>query len=150
MYFPSLVSLPSLPFPSLPSLPSFPLAEKRRVVMEVGNRKLHGGGHINHSPFWRSLSPAPSPAAAPAAAPTLVAAIKSQCGLLDAFRSELKALLLAIQGSGWGWAVKRGDHVELATTGATRPPTAMPSGTPPRPAGPAPRPATPSCSHCAI
>lgn len=82
----------------------------------MGNRKLHGGGHIDHSLFWRSLSPASSPATSPAATPTLAPAIKAQYGSLDTFRAEPKTLLLAIQGSDWGWVVKRGDRVELATT----------------------------------
>ena len=67
--------------------------------MGMGNRKLHGGGHIDHSLFWRLLGPASSSATSPAATPTLAAAIKAQYGPLNTSRAELKALLLAIQGS---------------------------------------------------
>lgn len=36
---------------------------------------------------------------------------------MEAFKAELKTLLLGIQGSGWGWVVKNGKGaLELATT----------------------------------
>jgi len=68
--------------------------------------KFNGGGHINHSLFWRSLAPASSPASSPSAAPKLVKAIEEKYGSLQNFQQELKTLLLGIQGSGWGWLVK--------------------------------------------
>jgi Fe-Mn family superoxide dismutase len=68
--------------------------------------KFNGGGHINHSLFWRSLAPASSPAASSSAAPELIKAIEKKYGSLQNFQQELKTLLLGIQGSGWGWLVK--------------------------------------------
>ncbi|RYP93799.1 hypothetical protein DL770_000171 [Monosporascus sp. CRB-9-2] len=68
--------------------------------------RFNGGGHINHSLFWRGLAPASSPDASPDAAPRLQAAIASTWGGLDAFKAAFAAELLAIQGSGWGWLVR--------------------------------------------
>ena len=68
--------------------------------------KFHGGGHINHSLFWRNLAPPTSVEANPSSAPKLVQAIKTTWGSEDAFKQKFNAALLGIQGSGWGWLVK--------------------------------------------
>ncbi|KAI5779352.1 manganese superoxide dismutase [Geopyxis carbonaria] len=78
---------------------------KAQIALQQAS-KFHGGGHINHSLFWPSLCPASSSSASPDAAPELTAAICKNFGSMDAFKAELKALLLGIQGSGWGWLVK--------------------------------------------
>jgi Fe-Mn family superoxide dismutase len=63
------------------------------------------------------LCPASSPAANTASAPSLVAALGAQYGSLEDFKAELKALLLGIQGSGWGWLVKNiNGGLELCST----------------------------------
>lgn len=70
--------------------------------------KFNGGGHINHSLFWKNLIPLSSPeTVAASAAPTLVKAIVAQWGSLDSFITEFQAALLGIQGSGWGWLVSK-------------------------------------------
>ncbi|KAF8249950.1 hypothetical protein K440DRAFT_653941 [Wilcoxina mikolae CBS 423.85] len=81
--------------------------------------KFHGGGHINHSLFWPWLCPASSHAASPSSsAPLLVAAIEKQFLSLDGFKTEMKKVLLGIQGSRWGWVVVDRNHggLELVTT----------------------------------
>lgn len=70
--------------------------------------RFNGGGHINHSLFWRNLAPAGTDEARPAAAPELLAAIDKTWGSLDEFKKAFSAALLAIQGSGWGWLVREG------------------------------------------
>ncbi len=86
--------------------------EKYRVAEKAGDiagmvalqsaLKFHGGGHVNHTIFWKSLAPAgkggggePSGALAPA--------IQKQFGSFAKFKEKLNALSLGIQGSGWGW-----------------------------------------------
>lgn len=59
----------------------------------------HGGGHANHSLFWRVMSPAGG--GAPTGA--LAAAIDSQLGGLDAFKQAFTAAALSRFGSGWAW-----------------------------------------------
>ncbi|MFT3660808.1 MAG: superoxide dismutase [Gordonia sp. (in: high G+C Gram-positive bacteria)] len=55
------------------------------------------GGHINHSIFWKNLSPEGGDA------PTgeLAAAIDEDFGSFDRFRAHFEQTALTIQGSGW-------------------------------------------------
>ena len=57
-----------------------------------------GGGHINHTLFWENLTPNET-----APGPETTKAIAEAFGDLDAFKADLSAKSLAIQGSGWGW-----------------------------------------------
>lgn len=81
--------------------------------------KFNGGGHINHSLFWKNLTP---PGSAPndiSGAPTLSSAISSRWGSQDAFVEAFNATLLGLQGSGWGWLVSVGGpkgSLEIVTT----------------------------------
>lgn len=72
--------------------------------------KFNGGGHINHSLFWKNLAPPGSDEANPRVASELVAAIDNTWGSFDAFKKAFSAALLDIQGSGWGWLVKEGGN----------------------------------------
>nr|WLL73868.1 superoxide dismutase [Trogoderma granarium] len=60
--------------------------------------KFNGGGHINHSIFWKNLSPCKSEPS-----PKLCEAIKDCFGSFDEMKTELQTATIAIQGSGWGW-----------------------------------------------
>ncbi|KAL4973402.1 Manganese/iron superoxide dismutase [Aspergillus desertorum] len=69
--------------------------------------KFNGGGHINHSLFWENLAPYNSPATdITSAAPELKRTIEAQFGAVESFTMAFNAVLLGIQGSGWGWLVK--------------------------------------------
>ncbi|KAF9869403.1 BTB/POZ domain-containing protein [Colletotrichum karsti] len=70
--------------------------------------KFNGGGHINHSLFWKNLAPADTKDASEpeGSAPSLVKNIKSTFGSLAGFTTAFSAALMGIQGSGWGWLVK--------------------------------------------
>ena len=61
------------------------------------NLAFNLGGHINHSIFWKNLSPDGGDK------PTgdLAAAIDQQFGSFDAFRAHFEQTALTIQGSGW-------------------------------------------------
>ncbi len=64
--------------------------------------KFHGGGHVNHTIFWKSLAPAGKGGGGePSGA--LAEAIQKQFGSFSKFKEKLNALSLGIQGSGWGW-----------------------------------------------
>lgn len=60
--------------------------------------KFNGGGHLNHSIFWKNLSPC---ATEPSA--QLCAAINCSFGSVDKFKEQFSAVTVAVQGSGWGW-----------------------------------------------
>ena len=61
------------------------------------NLPFNLGGHLNHSVFWKNLSPdgGDKPEG------ELGAAIDDQFGSFDAFRGHFNAAALGIQGSGW-------------------------------------------------
>ncbi|KZT54732.1 hypothetical protein CALCODRAFT_499418 [Calocera cornea HHB12733] len=74
---------------------------KERIKLQPA-LKFNGGGHINHTLFWKNLTPANSPGAKLAPGP-LKEAIERDFGSLEALQKELNAKTAAIQGSGWGW-----------------------------------------------
>jgi Fe-Mn family superoxide dismutase len=81
--------------------------------------KFNGGGHINHSLFWKNLAPAGSNEASLDRAAGLVAEIEKTWGSFDAFKKAFSAALLELQGSGWGWLVKEagnGAGLRIVTT----------------------------------
>ena len=59
----------------------------------------HGGGHANHSLFWKTMSP--KGGGKPGGA--LGAAIERELGGYDAFRAEIAKAALGRFGSGWAW-----------------------------------------------
>lgn len=78
--------------------------------------KFNGGGHINHSLFWKNLTPPGSPEANIDTAPTLKQAIINRWGSEKNFTDAFNAALLGIQGSGWGWLVSNGPNGKLDIT----------------------------------
>lgn len=81
--------------------------------------KFNGGGHINHSLFWKNLARYDSPATnLERSAPSLKDAIEKQWGSVKNFTDAFEAVLLGIQGSGWGWLVSSGKtgFLEIVTT----------------------------------
>jgi Fe-Mn family superoxide dismutase len=62
----------------------------------------HGGGHENHSLFWKMMA-TKGKGGEPGKA--LAKAIDDAFGSLDKFKTELSAKAVGIFGSGWGWLV---------------------------------------------
>ena len=71
----------------------------------------NGGGHSNHTFFWKMLSP--NGGGVPHG--TLADAISSTFGSLDAFKELFANAALTRFGSGWAWLIKREDG-SLAVT----------------------------------
>jgi len=65
----------------------------------------NGGGHANHSFFWKVI--APGGASSPSG--ELAAAIDSAFGSFDQFKEKFAAAGAGRFGSGWAWLVKKGD-----------------------------------------
>ncbi|PKX93875.1 superoxide dismutase [Aspergillus novofumigatus IBT 16806] len=78
--------------------------------------KFNGGGHINHSLFWKNLAPEKSGGGKIDQAPVLKAAIEQRWGSFDKFKDAFNTTLLGIQGSGWGWLVTDGPKGKLDIT----------------------------------
>ena len=66
----------------------------------------NGGGHWNHSMFWKWMAPAGS-GGAPSA--ELAAAITKSCGSMDEFKTKFAAAGVGRFGSGWAWLCKNAD-----------------------------------------
>ncbi|KAF8965732.1 manganese superoxide dismutase [Flammula alnicola] len=98
---------------------------KERIALQAA-LKFNGGGHINHSLFWKNL--APSAAAKKGNGGVLKdgplkAAIEKAFGSLENLKKEFNATTAAIQGSGWGWlGVNPNNKVLEITTTANQDP----------------------------
>lgn len=76
--------------------------------------KFNGGGHINHSLFWKNLAPYDSNQTnINQSAPLIKKAIEDQWGSLQTFTELFSKTLLNLQGSGWGWLVSQGTKGKL-------------------------------------
>jgi Fe-Mn family superoxide dismutase len=97
--------------------------EKKSVEELIGNLdavpadirgavRNNGGGHANHTFFWKLLGPkaggAPSGAVADA--------IKSTFGSFESFKEKLEAAGVGRFGSGWAWLVVNGGKLEIGST----------------------------------
>ena len=72
----------------------------------------NGGGHWNHSFFWKILGPGAG------GAPTgkLADDIKAAFGSFDDFKAKFEAAGLGRFGSGWVWLVSNGGKLEIVST----------------------------------
>lgn len=73
----------------------------------------NGGGHVNHSLFWKWMAPAGSGPAAPEG--KLAESIQSTFGGLEAFQTAFAEAATKRFGSGWAWLVVKPDG-KLAIT----------------------------------
>jgi Fe-Mn family superoxide dismutase len=72
----------------------------------------NGGGHLNHSLFWKSMSP--DGGGAPEG--DLAAAIDSAFGSFDDFKDQFEAAGVGQFGSGWAWLVFDGGALSVTST----------------------------------
>ncbi len=77
-----------------------------------GAVRNNGGGHLNHSLFWESMSP--NGGGAPDG--DLGAAIDAAFGSFDAFKEQFEAAGVARFGSGWAWLVVDGGALKITST----------------------------------
>jgi Fe-Mn family superoxide dismutase len=78
-----------------------------------GAVRNNGGGHANHSLFWRIMAPR----AGGAPSGNLATAIQSAFGSLDAFKEKFEAAGMGRFGSGWAWLiVNRAGQLEVVST----------------------------------
>ena len=77
-----------------------------------GPVRNNGGGHWNHSFFWRTLGPGVG------GAPTgkLADDIKAAFGSFDDFKAKFEAAGIGRFGSGWAWLVVNGGKLEIVST----------------------------------
>ncbi len=73
----------------------------------------NGGGHWNHSLFWRLMA-APGEGGQPSGA--LAQQIASDFGSMDAMQEKFNAAGVARFGSGWAWVVWSGGKLTITST----------------------------------
>ena len=97
--------------------------EKKSIEQLIGNLdavpadirgvvRNNGGGHANHSMFWKLL--APKAGGAPSG--KVADAINSAFGSFDAFKEKFEAGGLGRFGSGWVWLVSNNGKLEIVST----------------------------------
>src|SRR3954466_7180674 len=72
----------------------------------------NGGGHINHSMFWKIMGPG----AGGAPVGNVAQAITGAFGSFDSFKEKFGQAAATRFGSGWAWLLKSGDKVEITST----------------------------------
>lgn len=77
-----------------------------------GPVRNNGGGHWNHTFFWKLL--APNAGGSPTG--ELATAIQAAFGSFDDFKTKFEAAGLGRFGSGWVWLVVHGGKLEIVST----------------------------------
>ncbi|MGD0614409.1 MAG: superoxide dismutase [Verrucomicrobiota bacterium] len=77
-----------------------------------GAVRNNGGGHANHSFFWKLLGPK----AGGAPSGKLADDIKAAFGGFDAFKEKFEAAAVSRFGSGWAWLVVNHGKLEIVST----------------------------------
>ena len=77
-----------------------------------GPVRNNGGGHLNHSLFWESMSP--DGGGTPSG--DLAAAIDEAFGSFEAFQEQFEAAGIGRFGSGWSWLVLDGGALKVVST----------------------------------
>ena len=77
-----------------------------------GAVRNNGGGHANHSMFWKLLTPK----AGGAPSGKLADDIKSAFGSFEAFKEKFENAGMTRFGSGWAWLVVNGGKLEVVST----------------------------------
>ena len=72
----------------------------------------NGGGHWNHSLFWKLMAPGAGGSPSGAVADKINAAF----GSVDKFKEQFQAAGLGRFGSGWAWLIDNGGKLEIAST----------------------------------
>jgi Fe-Mn family superoxide dismutase len=77
-----------------------------------GPVRNNGGGHLNHTLFWESMSP--DGGGEPGG--DLGAAITAAFGSFDAFKEQFEAAGVGQFGSGWAWLILDGGELKITST----------------------------------
>jgi superoxide dismutase, Fe-Mn family len=72
----------------------------------------NGGGHVNHTMFWKMIGPK----AGGAPSGKLAEDINAAFGSFDAFKEKFEAAGLGRFGSGWAWLVVNNGKLEIVST----------------------------------
>ena len=77
-----------------------------------GPVRNNGGGHVNHTAFWKLMGPK----AGGAPSGKLADDINATFGSIDAFKEKFEAAGVGRFGSGWAWLVVNNGKLEIVST----------------------------------
>ncbi|MGL5041523.1 MAG: superoxide dismutase [Culicoidibacterales bacterium] len=77
-----------------------------------GAVRNNGGGHFNHSLFWKTLAPVGTSTLSSKLETALITAF----GSVEAFKTAFETAAKTRFGSGWAWLVLSGDTLEVIST----------------------------------
>jgi Fe-Mn family superoxide dismutase len=100
-----------------PDLAAKPIDDLIRGLAQVPEEirtavRNNGGGHANHSMFWKILGPK----AGGTPSGKLGDDIKAAFGSFDTFKEKFEAAGIGRFGSGWAWLVVHGGKLEIVST----------------------------------
>jgi Fe-Mn family superoxide dismutase len=72
----------------------------------------NGGGHVNHTMFWKLMGP--NAGGGPTGA--LADAMKTAFGSFDAFKEQFTKAAMGRFGSGWAWLLDNGGRLSIEST----------------------------------
>ena len=103
--------------PKLSSLSVEELMQNLHKVPENIRTKVrnNGGGHANHSLFWKIMGPA-NPSADGQPQGELMTAINNTFGSLSQLEEKMNAAGMGRFGSGWAWLMVQGRNLEIMDT----------------------------------
>jgi Fe-Mn family superoxide dismutase len=71
----------------------------------------NGGGHWNHSQFWKWMAPKPG-----APSGDVAKSLNASFGSFDKFKEQFQAAAVGRFGSGWAWLINNGGKLEITST----------------------------------
>jgi Fe-Mn family superoxide dismutase len=86
------------------------------LLRDLDKVRNHGGGHANHSAFWRLMGPVGSDGIGGAPTGPIAAQITADFGSFEAFKKTFNEATAKQFGSGWGWLVFQGGKLKVITT----------------------------------
>ena len=89
-----------------------PAALISKVPEDPHRGAQHGGGHMNHSAFWKWMGP--KAGGAPTGA--LGDAIKSTFGSFDGLKEQMTKAGVTRFGSGWAWLIEQNGKLSIEST----------------------------------
>jgi superoxide dismutase, Fe-Mn family len=87
--------------------------DRRKLPKNIQSSvRNNGGGHLNHTMYWKIMSPQGG------GKPTgkIAAAIKKRFGSFEKFKTQFNEAGTKVFGSGWVWLVLDKDRLEIMTT----------------------------------
>jgi Fe-Mn family superoxide dismutase len=93
------------------------IADLNAIPEEIrGAVRNHGGGHANHTAFWKLMGPANTAGIGGQPIGAIAKQIAADFGDFDAFKKTFNETTAKQFGSGWGWLVFSAGKLKVITT----------------------------------